>query len=621
MSRVESRTEKGEMEENPPSSQPDGQHTDGQHPDGQHRPKRSMTESYSAFRRVPEDCAKPSAPALKWRFLQAYFTTFVVIGSYLSLRIQSRFRSKESIERLMRKKNRRNAKRIERTIRKLQGLFIKVGQTISIMTNFLPKEFLQELEGLQDNVPPRSFGDIDARIREEFDGLGPADLFLDFEEHPIASASVGQVHRARLHDGTLVAVKVQYPGIEKLVESDLKTLRTIFGIVGRFIHYEGLQDVYNEIKHMILDELDFGMEADSCNAIKANFTGRADMCFPTVVPSLSTARVLTTHFENGVKIGDMAALDELNVDRGELARMVVEAYCQQIFTDGIYHADPHPGNLLVRHDNKRGLSVVFLDFGAVARISPEMRKGIADLISAALTNDSQRIVGAMRSMGFIARGGDEATFERVVEYFHSYFQEQISLDTLNLKDIQFDPQKSLENLADLRKMDISFRELTSNFHVPKEWILLERTLLLLMGLCTALDPEMNPMVVVRPYLERFVLGDDGDWSTFVVDTTKDVALTVAALPGDMRKFIKTARNGEMSMKVQNLDRAADLMYRLGHQAIAACIGISSAGYALLLEGRGQWERAEVAWWVARVSGAVLLWSLWMASRARSRRRK
>ncbi len=584
-------------------------------------PKRSMTESYSAFRRVPEEYAKPSPPALRWRFLQAYFVTFLVIASYLSVRFQAKFRSADYIERLMRKKNRRNARRIERTIRKLQGLFIKVGQLISIMTNFLPKEFLQELEGLQDNVPPRAFCDIDQRIREEFAGLGPGDLFLEFDETPIASASVGQVHRARLHDGTLVAVKVQYPGIEELVERDLKTLKTIFRIVGRFVHYEGLVDVYTEIKLMILDELDFDMEADNCNAIKANFRGREDICFPTVVPSLSTPRVLTTHFENGVKIGDLKALDELSVDRGELARMVVEAYCQQIFSDGIYHADPHPGNLLVRSDAEHGLRVVFLDFGAVARISPEMRKGIADLISAALTNDSQRIVSAMRSMGFIARGGDEATFERVVEYFHSYFQEQISLDTLNLKDIKFDPQKSLENLADLRKMDISFRELTSNFHVPKEWILLERTLLLLMGLCTALDPEMNPMLVVRPYLERFVLGDDGDWSTFVVDTTKDVALTVAALPGDMRKFIKTARNGEMSMRVQNLDRAADLIYRLGHQAIAASIGISSSGYALLLEGRGQWDRAELAWWVARGAGGVLLWSLWMASRARAKHRR
>ncbi len=579
----------------------------------------SMNESYSAFRRVRKDCAIPSPPASKWRFLQAYWTTFIVITSYLSVRIQSRFRSEEAIARLLRKKNRKNAQRIERTISKLQGLFVKVGQLISIMTNFLPSEFLKELEGLQDNVPPRAFCDIEARIQEEFAGKGPSELFLDFDHTPIASASVGQVHRATLHDGTKVAVKVQYPGIEKLVKSDLKTLRRIFRIVGRFVHYEGLEDVYLEIKAMILEELDFELEAENCNTVKANFVGREDICFPTVVSALSTSRVLTTHFERGVKIGDLQALDKLEVDRSELARTVVEAYCQQIFTDGVYHADPHPGNLLVRNDGRKGVSVVFLDFGAVARISPEMRKGIADLITAALTNDSQRIVASMRSMGFIARGGDEATFERVVEYFHAYFQEQISLDTLNLKDIKFDPQKSLENLADLRRMDISFRELTSNFHVPKEWILLERTLLLLMGLCTALNPDMNPMLVIRPYIERFVLGDDGDWSTFVVDTTKDVALTVAALPGDMRKFIRTARNGEMSVKVQNLTRATDVMYRLGHQALSVFVGVSSTAFALFFEESGQWERADISWWVVRAAGGFLLWSIWATSRARSER--
>lgn len=562
--------------------------------------------------RAAELIATPRPPSAGWRFLQAYWTTFIVIASYLSLRFQARFRSEEAITRLLKKKNLKNARRIERTISRLQGLFIKVGQLISIMTNFLPAEFLKELEGLQDNVPPRSFGDIEERIREEFAGKGVADLFAEFNPVPLASASVGQVHHARMHNGQHVAVKVQYPGIERLVHSDLKTLRRIFRIVGTFIHYEGIEEVYNEIKLMILDELDFCMEAENSGAIKQNFNDRPDVCFPVVVPELSTSRVLTTHFEKGVKINDLPALDELRVNRGELARLVVESYCQQIFTDGIYHADPHPGNLLVRQSPSDGLSVVFLDFGAVARISPEMRRGIADLISGAITNDSQRIIRALRGMGFVARGADEETFERVVEYFHGYFQDQISLESLNLKDIKFDPEKSLENLADLRKMDVTFRELTSSFHVPKEWILLERTLLLLMGLCTVLDPAMNPMTVIRPYLERFVLGDDGDWSTLLVDTTKDVALSVAALPGDMRKFIKSARRGDLSVRFQNLDSATKLMYRLGHQVLSVSIGIAGAAIAIVLEGRGEFDRAGYAWWVAKGAGIVFIWSWWSA---------
>src|SRR5262249_39652530 len=203
---------------------------------------------------------------------------------------------------------------------------------------------------------------------------------------------------------------------------------------------------------------------------------------------------------------------QLGLDRGQLARQVVEVYCQQIFTDGIYHADPHPGNLLVRKSDVEGEppTVVFLDFGAVAEIPANVRGGIVELIQDARMRDTARSVNAMRQMGFVARGANEQMFEQVIEYFHERFQENISLDALNLKDIKFDPQKGLESVADLRKMDISLRELSASFHVPKEIIVLERTLLLLMGLCTELDPTLNQMTVIRPYLERVGIVGEGD---------------------------------------------------------------------------------------------------------------
>jgi ubiquinone biosynthesis protein len=560
-------------------------------------------------------------PTRVLRFLKAYWVTFVVIASYLSVRVQARFRSGPAIARLLDSKHIRNARRIERAIIQLQGLFIKVGQLISIMTNFLPEEFREQLEGLQDQVPPRPYKDIEARVREEFEGRGPDELFARFERRPLASASIGQVHIAHLHSGEKVAVKVQYPDIESIVQSDLRTLRRIFRIVGFFVRYQGLDEVYREIRSMILDELDFRREAENAGRIAQNFARRAEVSFPRTVPELSTARVLTTHFEDGCKVSNLAKLEGAGIDRKALARQVVELYCQQIFTDGVYHADPHPGNLLVRRceDSASGLCVVFLDFGAVAEVSPDMRQGIIELLQGALTGDTERIVRAMKDMGFIARGADDRVFDQVVEYFHARFQEEISLDSFNLKDIRFDPEKSLENLADLRRMDISLRQLTQNFHVPKEWILLERTLLLLVGLCTMLDPGMNPMTVIKPYLERFVLGDEGDWSTLVVDTTKDLALSVAALPGDMRKFMRTAQRGELSLRVGNLDQSSRLMYRLGHQAILAAIGIAGAAIAVILEGREDHARAEWAWWTARVAGGLLLWSWWTARNMLKRR--
>ena len=560
----------------------------------------------------PAPLAEARPPARALRFFKAYWVTFRVLWSYLSLRVQARFRSEEAIRRKLREKHIKNAKRIERAIIQLQGLFIKVGQLISIMTNFLPDEFREQLEGLQDQVPPRPYPDIEQRIREEFDGKGPDELFASFEQRPVASASIGQVHIAHMHTGERVAVKVQYPDIEEIVRSDLRTLRRILGIVGYFVKYEGLEEVYREIRSMILDELDFAREAANVDRIASNFEDRDDVEFPLVVFELSTTRVLTTHFLEGCKISDVRSLEKDGISRQELAREVVELYCKQIFTDGVYHADPHPGNLMVRpcKQSSNGFCVVFLDFGAVAEVSPEMRLGIAEMIQAALTRDTKRIIRAMRQMGFVARGADERVFDQVIEYFFARFQEEISLDSFNLKDIKFDPEKGLENLADLRRMDISLRELTSNFHVPKEWILLERTLLLLMGLCTALDPKMNPMTVIRPYLERFVLGDEGDWSTFVVDTTKDLVMSVAALPSDMRKFLRNANTGELSVRFKNIERSSKLMYRLGHQVIYAMVGIAAASIAIVLEGRGDYDRAIWAWWTARISGGLLVWSWW-----------
>lgn len=569
----------------------------------------------------PEREGRPPSRGL--RFIKAYWTTFLVIGSYLWLRFWARWRSDEWVDRALRATHLRNARRIERTICELQGLFIKVGQLISIMTNFLPEEFRRQLEGLQDHVPPRPYPDIEARVREEL-GAAPDEVFATFERRPLASASIGQVHKATLTTGEEVAVKVQYPDIDEIVKSDLKTLRRIFRIVQWFVPYEGLDDVYREIRAIVLSELDFRAEADHGDHIAANFPGRADVAFPRVVRDRSTARVLTTHFEAGVKVSDTAGLKQLGIDRGRLARQVVEVYCQQIFTDGCYHADPHPGNLLVRPAaaGDGGAQLVFLDFGAVATISPTFRAGIVELVQGGLTRDTRRIVKAMRQMGFVAKHADERVFEQVVEYFSERFHASISLEHLNLKDLKLDPERALErsldSLADLRKMDISLRELSASFHVPKEAIVLERTLLLLMGLCTELDPTLNPMEVIRPYLERFVLGDS-DWSALLVETSRDVLMGAAALPGDLRKFMRAAHAGDLRIRFHNLEASSRLMYRLGHQAIFAAVGIAGAAIAVVLEGRGELHRAEWGWWTTRVAGALLVWS-WWSSRGLLRRK-
>ena len=560
-------------------------------------------------KRAPQSSKKNKPPSPFWRGVKAYQTTFLVVSSYLLFRFTSKFMKSEKKARKLTALHLRNASRVETSILKLQGLFIKIGQFISILSNFLPLEFRKELEGLQDQVPPRQFKDIENRILEEFDGRFIDELFKRFDKTPLASASIGQVHKAKLHDGRDVAVKIQYPEIEKTVVADLKILSRIFKIIEFFTKHQGLDDAFKEIQLLVLDELDFRKEAKNTKLAKELFLDAPNVKVPNIVDSLSSPRVLTTEFETGFKITDLSKLHAAGLDRHKVAESVVEAYCKQIFSEGIYHADPHPGNLLVRPKANGEFEIVFLDFGAVAEISEDMRQGIIDLIRGALGNDSNKISNALKKMGFVARGANEAMFEQVVEHLHRHFQKQISVKSLSLKDIKFDPAKGLERLADIRKMNISIRELSKNLHVPREWIILERTLLLLMGLCTELSPQLNPMVVIRPYLQRFVLGEDGDWSKLAVDTAKDVALNTMALPGDLRKFMRQAKNGEFQLTFKNLDQNIRRVERLGHQGMAVLVGIASTAFALYFENHSQFFRSDLCWWLVKASALYALVSI------------
>ncbi len=572
-----------------------------------------------AVRDDGDDAPHTYPPQGAMRVLIAYYTTFRIVLSYVAMRWRTRYRSTQSSEAMWQRAHLENARRIERAISRLQGLFLKVGQLISIMTNFLPDEFRRELEGLQDQVPPRPYADVDKRIREEL-GRAPGEIFAEFQERPVASASIGQVHRARLRTGEEVAVKVQYPDVEDLVASDLKVLRFIFRVLNYFAPYHGFDGVYREIKQMVLAELDFRGEADNMERIAACFVGRTDVAFPTVHRELSTSRVLTTSWVEGVKISDRQRLGQLGVDRTDLAKAVVSAYCKQIFTDGVYHADPHPGNLLIRKQALGEVTIVFIDFGAVAEVSPKMRRGIGDLIQGAVTRDTTRVVNAMKSMGFISRNADSAIFDKVVDFFHERLHEEVKFDSFSLKDVKFDPQKSLQNLADLRRMDVSFRDLMEHFHVPKEWIMLERTVLLLLGLCTELDPTLNPMSVIRPYLEEFVLGKEKDWQSFALDSTKDVAATVFGLPAELKRFLTRAQRGELEVKVRSVDDHARVIYALGHQIIFTALTITSAAFGMIFDGRNRLYEAKLAFGFAGFAGLCLMGSL-LAGRNRFRRRR
>jgi len=556
----------------------------------------------------------------KLRFLRAYWVTLAVIWSYSWTRLVANLRGEAWLRQALEQKHVQNARRIQRAIVKLQGLFIKVGQTFSILTNFLPPEFRRELEGLQDSVPPRPFSEMRARFLEDF-GKEPTQIFAEFDETPLAAASISQVHMATLSSGERVAVKIQYPDIDDILRSDLKTFRRIVSIVSFFVPAHGLDNVYREVSTMLKAELDFAAEARNIERIAHNFegSGHESIAFPVVVGEFSTGKVLTTRFVPGIKVTDIERLEAVGHVGTDIAHRLVEAYCKQIFVDGFYHADPHPGNVLVDEDG----TITLLDFGAVASLSENMRSGLAHFFQAVMNQDTEKIAMALKDMGFIARGHDEEVFDRVIAYFHEKFQESIRIESFDLNDIKVDPEMGLEHLLALRKMDIGIGELSSAFQIPREWILLERTLLLLTGLCTHLDPRIKPMELIRPYLRELLLGEDGDLSAFLVSTGKEMLVQYIGLPAELRKFLTRASSGRIEARLRGNDENYRMMYALGHQVIYTLIGITSAVLATVFHVTGDLELRGNAVWVAGIAGLFLLGSVWRQSndnRRRSRRR-
>lgn len=555
------------------------------------------------------------------RLLKAYVVMTQVVLSYLVLVLRRRLRSEEAATEITQETHRRNARRVLGAIVELQGLFIKVGQLISILANFLPEVFRRELAALQDRVPPRSYADIEARLREEFGGRGPAEVFAEFDPEPVASASIGQVHVARLRSGEQVAVKVQYPDIEMVVRTDLRALSRIFGLLRWFLPDWGFDTIYREIREMVLAELDFSREAEAMRRIAANFVGRRDVVLPRVFAEYSTARVLTTEWMSGTKVADLDRLAAMGVDRKRAARLCVDAYCQQIFVDGIYHADPHPGNLLFipGPPDAPGPVVVFLDFGATAQVSPQMRKGLVSFLQGAMTRDSSRIVAAMKEMGFISRRADPEVFDRVVEHFHERFRAQVRFEGFSLKDIRLDPAANLSSLLDLRALNVSLSDLRDAFHVPREWVLLERTLLLLLGVCTTLDPEMNPGGVIQPYVERFILGEKQELSEALIEAGQEAALSALALPGEIGRLITLASRGDVEVRIRQIDEGVHALYAVGQQLLWGVLGATSAALAVVFDGRGQ-EAARFWAKTAAVACVALLAVSWLRGRRLLRKR-
>jgi len=385
--------------------------------------------------------------------------------------------------------HRRSAESVFEAAVELRGLILKACQFIGSRTDVLPPEYCEVLSQLQDRVPPRRFAEIRTVVEREL-GTPLALAFPNFSEKSVASASLAQVHQARLSDGQRVAVKVQYPEIAELVGSDLSNLSALFQAVGLVEKNFDLAPLIDELTEHLPRELDFCSEARNSERVAEFFENREDIYIPRIHWEFTTTRLLVSDFVDGIKINDTRELEAAGIDCTAVMRSLVEAYSEQILVHGFFHADPHPGNLMVIPPKAEGAppTVVFLDFGLAKQLPSAFRKSAVEFAGALLQGNTRAMADALVELGFETREDSPEALQLIAE---------ILLDAAKRLRNQayLDPgvvREAGENLARLIRENPIIR-------VPGHIVLVGRVFGLLSGLGNTLGVKLDMLETLLPY--------------------------------------------------------------------------------------------------------------------------
>ncbi|HKJ27557.1 MAG TPA: AarF/UbiB family protein [Anaerolineales bacterium] len=435
---------------------------------------------------------------------------------------------------------------------RLGGVHIKVGQFLSARLDVLPEEITEELIGLQDEVPPERFEDIRVLAEQEL-GAPLTETFAWFDKTPMAAASLGQVHRAHLKEadalefGTHVVVKIQRPNIESIIETDLSALK----IVSRWVmRYRPIRKRINvpallaEFTKVLYQEIDYVAEGQHAQIFAENFEGVPGIRVPAVDWSHTTKRVLTLEDVLAIKITDYDEIDQAGIDRAEVANRLFDAYMRQIFEDGFFHADPHPGNLFVDPNGteEQPWHLTFIDFGMVGRIPPNTREGLREFLIGLGTKDAKRIIESYKILQILLPGADLDLIEQAESAMFDRFWGK-SMD--ELRNIEFE---------EMHKFAQEFRELVYDmpFQVPQDLIFLFRTVAILSGICTGLHTDFNLWTVMAPYTEKMVAEEAGA-STWLREAGL-ILQTLIALPRKTENIIDRLNRGGLVVQTPAAER-------------------------------------------------------------------
>ncbi len=440
--------------------------------------------------------------------------------------------------RFRRRKKRSNIptpRRLRLALTDLGPTFVKLGQLLSTRPDILPEEYISELELLQDRVKPFSYEEVRLIFLDEF-GKQPEDLFGSIDSIPLASASIAQVHKAVTSSGEVVAVKVQRPGIQSRIEADLAILDELAGLLERRVpemRWFRPRDILAQFANSIRRELDFIAEAQAVERFRSNFENDESRVIPRVHWEVSSKRILTTDFIDGVKINDLEELDARGYDRKAIARNGARAVLKEVFEHRLFHADPHPGNVFVLDGNVIGT----VDFGIVGRLDEETAEFLGGLLSAVVHCDANGVARILKRMELLPEDVDEPLLKfDILEFIDRYHG--LPLDRIDAE------QLIQELLRTLRRHRII---------LPVNLALVGRMLAITAGVGRKLDPGFDIIAEAKPFVQSFIVSrfDPRRKARNLIGSLQAYQAILSALPADLEEILAKVKKGKMVVSLHH----------------------------------------------------------------------